>query len=441
MRNIKLAIILFLKLILYINNEIRIPFKTHLTSISSGEISEYLKSLIQNDIFIELEVGTPNKQKIASFLKFEEFPFYISGNQVSSSIYNQNNSDSFKCDPSEYIFLEGKEKFRTGYIANETFEINLNNNNKLIAKELSFILATKVTTNSPSNIGLMIKNQYTSIPEISFINQLKELKLIDYYSFVLNYTSENEGEFVIGGAPHIYNKKYNQNNYYTEYAKSKLENFVYGLDFLSINYGDNQTNIGGKMESKFLCDFGLIIGTHTYRDLILDKFFNEKINNNLCFRQKINATIEWREGEKQLEYFYCNKNVNISELENLKFISQNLNYTFNFNNKELFEEFKEYYLFKILFFEKTQYYWIFGNIWLKKYLMVFDQDEKKIGFYNNINNNIINDSSSNLGLKIIVILCIILVIILGVMIFVYCKNDRHIRINELEDNYEYNAVQ
>ena len=176
MRNIKLAIILFLKLILYINNEIRIPFKTHLTSISSGEISEYLKSLIQNDIFIELEVGTPNKQKIASFLKFEEFPFYISGNQVSSSIYNQNNSDSFKCDPSEYIFLEGKEKFRTGYIANETFEINLNNNNKLIAKELSFILATKVTTNSPSNIGLMIKNQYTSIPEISFINQLKELK-------------------------------------------------------------------------------------------------------------------------------------------------------------------------------------------------------------------------------------------------------------------------
>ena len=45
---------------------------------------------------------------------------------------------------------------------------------EIALKEMSFILATEAKTESPSNIGLMIPNQYSSIPEITFINQLKK---------------------------------------------------------------------------------------------------------------------------------------------------------------------------------------------------------------------------------------------------------------------------
>ena len=297
MKNI-LKILIFTLSNILIKSEIRIPFKTNsildpsTKILNEEEIENYVLNLIHNDIFIELEVGTPS-QKIKSFIKFEEHPFFIQGKDINALGFNKTKSFTYKSKAYTNIFLDGEEEIKYGYESNDTILINNKmEQSKTTLKEMSFIFVTETKTESPSNIGLMIPNQYSSIPEISFINQLKNKGIINDYSFVINYNSKDEGDFIIGGTPDSYNNKYKSEFYKVQYAINKPKYKMYGLNFDSINYGNNNTNIGGRMQSKFLIDFGLIVGSNNYYDIIYEKFFKEKILKGFCNKKYINAKIE-----------------------------------------------------------------------------------------------------------------------------------------------------
>ena len=446
----KAIILLIFILLLNTSNEkeLRIPFKTEIYSdiptniISDKEIKNYIMNLIRKNIYIELEVGTP-PQKIKSYLKLEEFPFFIHGKDISLTDYNETKSLTYKSELYPHVFLDGEEQIKWGYVSNDTIKI------KNIEKSIigfNFILVTETKSESPSNIGLMIPNQYSSIPEISFINQLKKLEIINDYSFVINYTSyeKGEGEFILGGAPHFYDNKYNRNYYKTSYAINKPKYMMYGLEFNSINYGNNKTNIGGSMQCKFLSDFGLIAGTNSYYEFILEKFFDDKIKNEICFIDQLKINIEWREGIKKFEYIYCIKNkVDISKMENIKFIHNKMNYTFEFNYTELFDEIDNYYIFKIIFPKSSNFYWMFGKPWLAKYLMVFDQDKKTIGHYCHVEENLENleniKKENNILIYVIISIIFLILLIGSILIIYYClkKDNRKKRLNEINEDYEY----
>lgn len=446
-----LKILIFTFLNILVKNEIRIPFKTNSTLdpstkiLNEEELEKYIFNLIHNDIYIELEVGTPS-QKIKSFIKFEEHPFFIQGKDINALGFNEKDSITYKKKIYNNTFLDGEEQIKEGCESNDTILINNKiKNSKIALQEMSFILVTETRTESPSNIGLMIPNQYSSIPEVSFINQLKKLDIINDYSFVINYISKDEGEFIIGGTPDSYDDKYKSEYYKVQYGIIKPKYKMYGLNFDSINYGNNSTNIGGSMQSKFLVDFGLIVGSINYYNIINENFFKEKIVKGYCYKRYINAKIEWREGEGKYIYFSCRKNtINISEMQNIKFIQKEMNFTFEFNYSELFHEIDNYLIFKIIFHEKKSFYWIFGKPWFEKYLMVFNQDKKTIGHYCYIAND--NDSNTKeyskalnpFLLTIIIVLLIILIILIFVFYF-YANNHRARRPNEVNDDYEYNA--
>ncbi len=444
--NIFFSLLILLILITIIKNEVRIPFKYESYSNIPSKISTeddlkiYLMNLIYKNIYIELEIGEPISQKIKSYLKLEEFPFFIQGKDIPSSKYDQTKSIAYKSELYPHVFLDGEEEIKWGFVSNDTIKIE-NKSNNLNLKEFNFVLVTETRTESPSNIGLMIPNQYSSIPEINFIEQLKKQEIIQYYSFVLNYTSN---EFIIGGPPHFYDYKFNSNYYKPEYAINKPKYMMYGLEFDLINYGDNNTNIGGSMQSKFLSDFGLIAGSKSFYELILDKFFNKYISKDLCYIKEIKINIEWREGEKNFEYFYCDKNkVDISLLQNLKFIHNKMNYTYEFNYKELFDEIDDYYIFKIIFQKTNNFYWIFGKIWLEKFLMIFDQDKKTIGHYYYIGNNenvMTNNNKNHINVWLLSVLIFIVLLLIGCifwLFFYFKKYSRKKRINEINDEYEY----
>ena len=446
-------ILIFTLLNILVKNEIRIPFKTNSTLnpstkiLKEEELEKYiLFNLIHNDIYIELEIGTPS-QKIKSFIKFEEHPFFIQAKDINALGFNEKKSNTYKSKLYSNIFLDGEEQIKNGYVSNDTILINNKiENSKETLEGMSFILVTETRTESPSNIGLMIPNQYSSIPEISFINQLKKQDIINDYSFVIKYISKDEGEFIIGGTPDSYNDKYKSEYYKIQYAINKPKYKMYGLNFDSINYGNNSTNIGGRMQSKFLIDFGLIVGSINYYNIIYEKFFKEKILKGYCYKKYINAKIEWREGENKYIYFYCEKDtVNISEIQNIKFIQKEMNFTFEFNYSELFYEIDNYLIFKIIFHEKNNFYWIFGKPWFEKYLMVFNQDKKTIGHYCYILNDEDNKKNKESGQPLntfLLTIVIILIIIFIILVFVFCYNIRNIRErrhNEVNDDYEYNA--
>ena len=430
------------------NNVFRIPFKTRpYQSQSSSNINSYILSLIHNDIYISLEIGSPS-QEIISFLKFEEFPFFISGTSISSSQYDETKSSTFKSELYPHVFLEGKEKIKWGLVSNDTFKIF---NNQKSQKEkidlINFVLVTETRTDSLSNIGLMIPNVYSSIPDISFIYQLKKQKIINEYNFMINYTdiTKGEGEFIIGSCPHIFEKeKYDIKNYVTNNAIQKPNYMVYGLIFDNIFYGKNKDNTIGKGSGIFLCDFGLIIGSNSFYDIIYKNFFQKKISEKICFNASVTTTIEWREGEKEYEYFYCDKKLlkeqDMANIGQIEFEQKEMNYTFEFNYKELFLEKNEFYFFQVIFNHKNNFYWIFGKPWFVKYLMVFNQDSKTIGHYyiHGYNSQENNKSKINwILLSIILLLVLFIIIFGGWMIYYYKREKRKKRINEIKDEFDY----
>ena len=128
-------------------------------------------------------------------------------------------------------------------------------------------------------------------------------------------------------------------------------------------------------------------------------------------------------------------------MQNIKFIQKEMNFTFEFNSSELFHEIDNYLIFKIIFPERANFYWIFGKPWFEKYLMVFNQDKKTIGHYcyilNDSDTKKISPTLNPLLLTIIFILLIILIILVSA--FYYCiNNSRRRRLNEVNDDYEYN---
>ena len=71
---------------------------------------------------------------------------------------------------------------------------------------------------------------------------------------------------------------------------------------------------------------------------------------------------------------------------------------------------------------------------MRKYTIVFDQENKVIGFYHPSNN-------SKISLIIFYVIFIFLLILLSMLIYIYLnylrKGRRKIRNNEIDENYEY----
>ena len=132
-------------------------------------------------------------------------------------------------------------------------------------------------------------------------------------------------------------------------------------------------------------------------------------------------------------------NVKFLKVENFKLIffhSKQLNYTFELNYNDLFLYRNEFYYFLIYFkVNLGDTRWFLGQIFLKKYLIVFDQEKAFLGYYYNNNNN----KNYNISyFKIFpVLLNIILIIIL---IHLFKKKQRKKRINEIEMDYKNNLL-
>ena len=93
------------------------PFKKYTQYIKN---TNYIEYLLNNDIYIDFKIGTPY-QTIPLFLSIDDYPSYISGEELNEK-YNRNSSSSYK----QISFREEMfyfENFLSGYVSNETIEI------------------------------------------------------------------------------------------------------------------------------------------------------------------------------------------------------------------------------------------------------------------------------------------------------------------------------
>jgi hypothetical protein len=306
-------------------------------------------------------------------------------------------------------------------------------------------------------IGLQLSSSYNCIPRSNFISLLKDNNIIKDSNFVFQFYNNNnqnsdnyDGELIIGTLPHEYSP---ENYHEQQFSISNVLNYKYLQDWeiqfkniyffkqennvkeqknnIDIINNENTIIVDNNVNIEFNFDVRIIFGTKNYYNIINEYFFIK--NKDKCSYNII---------EKYYGIFICNNDVNIDKFPTLFFYNHIYNYTFELNNKDLFEEKNNKKYFLIAFDHSNIDRWTFGTLFLKKYCFVFNTIEKTIGFYNKD----ITFNNKNKILKVIYnLIYFILILIVGIGGFllgkkVYVKV-RAKKIYELNDNFIYKATE
>ena len=383
--------------------------------------NDYYKYLTRA-IVSKIKVGTP-EQEIDLTILFREHPFFLKS-YSSSGKYNKDKSSSFKNLSEEFECIR-QTLLTDAILSTEDFNFKDTKGNNNHNKNVTFILATQFNskTSKPLNacLGLTLIDKSQDM-HFNIIHELKYEKKINSSAFSINYLNNDKGEIVIGALPNEYNNNYDYNNYRTTPAETTDRSILWKTPFDSLKLNDQV--ISNEIIGIFDLNFEGFRMPPKILDNFNELFFNEYYKDNKCTKNQTK--------EESLTYIMCDNSISLSKFPNVHFEHKTLNYTFQFSSKELFINLNNKLYFAILFHSFSKDY-ILGEIFLKKYQMVFDQEKRVIGFYGE------NLSKSNVILKIVfLIFMTVVVMVLGYFLYIFLiKKSRKKRAYELEDDYDY----
>ena len=427
-----LNVIFFLKyLFINIYCEFRLKFKRKFHLENTEE--NLIENILINNLVINFKVGS-NNETIPFILNFYEYALAIMGSDIENNNINQ--YFNYK-NSSSYNIIEENCPFYSHFYSYAIMSSEKFNIQNIFSGEEKFLLITKLSKDFknykiyfPGILGLNISplKNVKNIKNYNFIESLKEKNLIDSYSFIVNYSSEDEGEIIFGIKN--YNNDYKNNKIAHTRALQINLNLKWSIVFDIIKYG-NQSLEKFSDQGIFRIELGIIIGTNELKIKVKKSFFDYYINQNKCK--------ELTKDDEQTYFnsktsFICDDDINLTNFKNLSFELKEINTTFIFTYKDLFQKIKNKYVF-LIYFNEYGRGWEFGKPFFKRYNIIFDQDKKIIGIHRKINYKNENNYSSTF---IIIILILIILYLLGYIInYLLNKKSKKIRANELEDDYEY----
>ena len=427
--------------------------------------NNYFEINILNEPKILLKIGT-HHQLIPCYLNINTYTLYISGSNSSldKSQIKYNSSKSKK-----YHNLSNMYEYDSTYTYGIQSMDEICLDEKII--NIKFYLAESKFAKEKLRYSCLLGLGYEGLmynfeDEIiherqmkieSFITQLKKNNIIKKKIFFIIYNKDNDnGKIIFGEYPH----ETNYCNGCDEGYYNEIENiFVGDLDIIWSVKGFIFS--GEKQIYEYLCsiDFelnqGFIIGNDNYKNIIEKNFFNKKILIKECFKKEV------RFQNKIYECFYCKKNVDINNFENLILYINKIKYEIVFNYKDIFEEKDEYLFFNIVFPNNEYKYnngFVLGKPFFKKYPIVFNVEGivEKIGFYHNLfikenpnpNPNIstkkINKNRSDfhkISNFILILIGIFIIVLLSYIIRNNLKKSEKRKVNQLIEFYDYSVEQ
>jgi len=388
---------------------------------NSIDKNDFMFRLLTDDLHFNLTIGSP-PQIIPTIWNMNKYSF-----KIYSSSYNSNKSSSYKEIKN---FLYSFDEVKNAFLCEDNFYFFDENNQKFYC---NFNFINIENKNNYSFVGLQLPDVITD-DLLTFIKEMKKNDIIDKYIFYILYNKDEtnienpKGKIFFGDYPHntkILKEKYKIDNFYEIKASNRKKLAYWDILFDSIYFNESQynkknNNIKHK-QVELLGNMQLSIGTDEYLEFIHTNFFDEYIKLNICEQKTILDFTDYI-------YYKCKKSneFNITKFPNLYFELKEINFNFSLNYNDLFFIHEEFVYFGIIFdtFFKLKFdqRWKLGSSLFKKYLFVFNQDSKTIGFYNNIINqkifepinNRINPDKKNLNniLKIIVIFALIIFIMI-----------------------------
>ena len=356
----------------------------------------YNKTVFLNEWFyngIYTLLSQKNNKILYSFLTLENAKFSLdecaveklrSLNTVKNNVNNYlpKNSGSFQSNSNggsdEFSFV-GDLRYKTQ--VSETLDFNLEKN----SDEEYYC----------GNIGfnLNLKNDGTN-----FVEQLKKKSAFNKYIWTIDYQTNEDGILVFGEEPHYYDSS---SYYRSQYRKiytipngkdSSKTSWIMSFSEIYINSKTSKTSLKNENAELYI-DHGLIIGTDDYKNKIDNLIFNQLINENICHRDIVQLNFDSKDG---YYVYYCNVNSFVGikgeysldsdnpyfSFPELVFYIKDFNKTFTFDKHDLFLQKKTYAFFMVIFKSSgNNNVWKLGEPFFMKNKVVFDQDDKMIGFY------------------------------------------------------------
>ena len=441
-----------------------IPFKIYKPKVTSDKESSQtnlLTSWLRQKTY--LDMIDSSGQKLSMILTLDHIDMHtnddislISSEEIDLKLYKQNKEDicyyNTKISPdfkrntqNNIVFYERKESC----IAEDEFIFY---NNEKLSEKIRHTLKFIHTTNE-NNIcffASLQKNINNEDKSKSFIDELKLLSGVKSYSWSLKYISDNEGIFIFGDIIDNLEINLDKNNI----VRNTEKNFdsIYSIDVFNkkllwklncdeLILGDNII-LGQNENINIDINIPFILLKKEYFKNIKEKIFTKYFEENICDKHI---------PEYQLSAISCNKKKflektdNLNNIPSLKFRIKQYDINLIFTPKDLFVSEGDTLYFLIAHHSYRDSECTFGNILLKKYPIVFDDDSKMIKIlksYNYINENL-EKNDGNKGSKIfwIIFLCVLLSgLIFGYLGLKYGKKiyqRRRMKANELDDNYDY----
>ena len=471
--------------------------KKDISISNKNVIHEIFHKYIFNALYTDLTIGEPY-QKSTAFIFQDNFGFYFyeefSTKELKElgvdnyNFYLKNKSESiiqtdevnynqtfwtylsyeeilylYKFDENKILNLEKFEEEKqsktdkkiqfiysirnSSKIPNTTDFINME---KKFKKEKEELRKLNFTNFSYFSIGLNFKTSSYFYDIKSFINEFYSKKEINSKEWSIFYLNKNisfiknyQAYLIIGSTPHIYfSNHFKEIQKFSTYSEKDSWSSKPTLTFYDIYTKINETsvqlvNYDKRVELDF--NFGLIKATWYMKNILDSKYFNKLIKQGKCFESQINKT-EYT----YYAYYYCDKNKitneDLNSFPGIYFKHNEFSFIFELNAEDLFETYGNIIIFKIVF--DTSSHLVLGKIFLTKYLFSYDDESKKIYFYNKNygkedNNDIdTNDNNKNKYFIILIILIICGVIvfaIIGFFIGKFIYNKKKIPTQELSD--------
>ena len=405
-------------------------------------ISKLFTKLLNNTLYTDLIVGEP-KQEATAFLTTEEygFTFYEEYSTKELKELDINNYNEYLRNKSESIVPSNELNFNFSfweYLSyeepffmhkfndTEIFSIeNFNSKERTKINNIHFLYAIRHSEKVPNTtsyiefenryqstkdelrklnytsfsyfyLGLQVggKKYYKDVKNIlGELVSKKHVSLRDWSIYfpmdklnnnnIINNNSDYIAYLILGSKPEIYlsNKYKEQDAFYTN-SESYDWTYVALIHFYKSYFKVNEEIISiNKFDLKAKLDFnfGIIKGTSYCKHLLEETFFNSLIKEGKCFQSKVSKI-----SYAFYDYFYCDKNKisknDLSKFPTLFFHHIEFSNIFELTYEDLFETVDDVIIFKIVFDMSNE--WTFGRLFLKKYIFSYNDDSKKIAFYN-----------------------------------------------------------
>ena len=479
-----LLYLIFFILLKYFKCIIVFPFKLATNSILSSDSKYYdshyfLRENFDTLIYTTIQIGSP-PQEIKTLISYNDCNFKIG--KASKCIYtsqylsffNRNLSKTFNFTdyyPKPVAEFAGFK----GHSAEDTISAytDINLKNLEVFERIGFYLGSDTNEALCGIIGLRMQNYATFCLESNTIFQsFKSKDIIPNNKWMLNYTSKNEGLFIIGGEISELIPNFKEDKLYKTYSAMGGSSFPWTLVIWKIECGINNITINYEdVKAEINNDYSLIVGGFKYYSYIENNFFNDYVKLNICtidlanyvenFKYHVIVCDKENFGEKDIEKFPI-----------LSFVMRGFGEKFIFEGKDLFIETRYKYFFNIVFSNSISERWILGKTFFQKYPTMIDLTGKIIEIYNNNNkegkandneqesgtkpeDNSNNDNQKKeknkgdgkLSTKFIVLMIVLifgLICIFSALFYFIGKNINKLRkrkANELNDEYDYTSAE